>query len=62
MTEQWNEPLQCPQCRQAGLVSLTQPKDAEMPIVHFIPDGFRAIHTAYGLNFHCGTCDVPVQL
>ena len=61
MTDQCNEPLQCPRCRRAGLVSLCQPKDAETPIVHHLPDGFKAIHTEYGPNFHCGACGVPVQ-
>jgi hypothetical protein len=51
MTDQWNEPLECPQCRQAGLVSLCQPRDAETPIVHCIPNGFKAIHTESGPNF-----------
>jgi hypothetical protein len=61
MTDQWNEPLECPRCHQAALVSLCQPKDAETPIVHHLPYGFKAIHTEYGPNFHCGACDVPVQ-
>jgi hypothetical protein len=61
MIDQWNEPLECPQCHQAGLVSLCQPRDAGTPIVHYLPDGFKAIHTEYGPNFHCGACGVPIQ-
>jgi hypothetical protein len=61
MTDQWNEDLQCPQCRQTGSVSLTQSIDAEMPIVNRVSEGFKTVHTKYGPNFHCGVCDVPVQ-
>jgi hypothetical protein len=61
MTDQWNEQLQCPQCRQTGLVSLSQSADAEMPIVDRVSDGFKAIQTDYGPNFHCGACDIPVD-
>jgi hypothetical protein len=61
MADQWNEPLQCPQCHQTGLVSLSQSRGAEMPIVDRVSDGFKAIHTEYGPNFHCDACDVPVD-
>jgi hypothetical protein len=59
MTDQWNEVLRCPQCANTGLASLSQSKDAEKPTVHDVPDGFKAIYTEYGPNFHCGVCDVP---
>jgi hypothetical protein len=61
MTDQWNEQLQCPQCRNAGTASLSQSEDAEMPTVEGVPDGFKAVQTEYGLNFHCGTCNVPAE-
>jgi hypothetical protein len=48
MADQWNEPLQCPQCRRSGLASLSQPVGAEMPIVDRVSDGFKAVHTEYG--------------
>jgi hypothetical protein len=60
MIDQWNEELHCPQCRQTGLASLSQPIDAEMPIVDRIPDGFKAVQTEYGPDFHCGPCNVRV--
>jgi hypothetical protein len=60
MTDQWNEQLECPQCRQTGLVSLSQPEDAEMPVVDRVSDGFKTIQTECGPNFHCGACAVPV--
>jgi hypothetical protein len=60
MTDQWNEELHCPQRRNSGVVCLSQPKHADMPTVDSIPDSFKAIHTEYGPNFHCGTYDVLV--
>jgi hypothetical protein len=61
MTDQWNEELQCPQCRNTGVASLSQPEDAEMPTVEVVPDGFKAMQTEYGPDFHCGACNVPVK-
>jgi hypothetical protein len=60
MTDQWNEELHCPQCRQIGLASLSRSKENEMPIVDRVPDGFKAVHTDYGPDFHCGVCNIPV--
>jgi hypothetical protein len=60
MTDQWNEQLYCPQCRQTGMASLFQSKEARMPTVDGIPDGFKAVPSKYGPYFHCGVCDVPV--
>jgi hypothetical protein len=31
-----------------------------MPAVDGLPDGFKAVLTEFGPNFHCGVCDVPV--
>jgi hypothetical protein len=61
MTDQWNEHLKCPQCRNVGLVSLSQLKDAFMPTVHSVADGFKVVQTQYGPNFHCGVCDIPAM-
>jgi hypothetical protein len=61
MTDQWNEPLHCPQCRQTGSASLTQPAGVEKPIVNRVSDGFKAVYTEHGPNFHCGACDIPAQ-
>ena len=61
MADQWNEPLQCPQCRRSGLASLSQPVGAEMPIVDRVSDGFKAVHTEYGPDFHCAVCGVPLD-
>jgi len=60
MTDQWNEVLRCPQCSNTGTARLSQPKEAEMPTVDGVPDGFKAVHTEYGPDFHCGVCDVRV--
>jgi hypothetical protein len=61
MTDQWNEKLRCPQCRKTGMASLSQDDDADLPVVGNVPDGFMAIHTQYGPDFHCGTCNVAVE-
>ena len=61
MTDQWNEDLHCPQCRNAGRASLSQFNDSDIPILDNVSDGFKAVQTEYGPNFHCGTCDVPVR-
>jgi hypothetical protein len=59
MTDQWNEQLRCPRCRNTGTANLSQDSDAEIPTVDGVPEGFKAVQTEYGPNFHCGTCDVP---
>jgi hypothetical protein len=59
MTDQWNEELRCPLCRNTGMASLSQFKDANMPTVDYGPDGFKALQTEYGPDFHCATCNVP---
>jgi hypothetical protein len=58
MVDQWNEQLHCPQCRNTGMASLSQPKDAEIPTVEAVPDGFKVVQTEYGPDFHCGVCNV----
>jgi len=59
MTDQWTEQLRCPLCRNAGMASLSQFEDAHMPTVNSVPDGFRAVQTEYGPDFHCESCNVP---
>jgi hypothetical protein len=60
MTDQWNEVLRCPRCRNTGMASLSQPDDADLPTVDSVPGGFMAVQTEDGPDFHCGTCNVPV--
>jgi hypothetical protein len=59
MTDQWNEMLRCPQCPNTGMTSLSQFKGANTPTVDSISDGFKAVQTEYGPDFHCETCNVP---
>jgi hypothetical protein len=59
MTDQWNEQLRCPQCRNTSIVNLSQFESADMPTVDRITDSFKVVQTDYGPNFHCGVCDVP---
>jgi hypothetical protein len=58
MIDQWDEKLRCPQCHNTGMTSLSQFKDANMPTVDRVSDGFKVVQTEYGPNFHCGTCNV----
>jgi hypothetical protein len=60
MTDQWNEHLRCPQCRNTGMASLSHFENAEVPTVDLVTAGFKAVQTEYGPDFHCGTCNVPV--
>jgi hypothetical protein len=60
MIDQWNEELRCPQCSNTGLASLSQPEDAKTPTVEGVSDGFKAVQTEYGPDFHCGACHIPV--
>jgi hypothetical protein len=59
MTDQWSEQLRRPQCRNTGMASLYHFKDADTPTVDSVTDGFKAVQTEYGPDFHCGTCNVP---
>ena len=60
MKDEWNESLRCPTCGKTGKASLSQDSD-DAPTVQFIPDGFKVVATASGLNFHCESCDVAVK-
>jgi hypothetical protein len=48
-----------PQRRYGELVPLRRCRNAN---VDSISDGFKAVQTEYGPNFHCGACNVPVDL
>jgi hypothetical protein len=60
MTDEWNERLRCPNCGKTGMASLYQDKSDDTPTVQSVPNGFMAVPTQYGPDFHCETCDVPV--
>ena len=61
MTDQWDEHLRCPQCGITGMASLSQPKEADIPTIDRVPDGFTAVQTEYGPDFHCAACNVAVE-
>ena len=61
MKDEWNENLRCPNCGKTGMASLAQDDGTETPTAQHVPDGFKVVDTPYGLNFHCGTCDVAVK-
>jgi hypothetical protein len=60
MSDHWVEKLYCPQCKVAGLVSLSQSRFGEIPIIDEISSDFKTMHTEFGPIFHCGACDTPV--
>ena len=59
MTDQWNQQLRCPICRQTGMASLSQEADGTLT-VHSVSDGFKVVKSRYGPGFHCVGCNVPV--
>jgi hypothetical protein len=61
MKDEWNETLRCPVCHKTGMASLCQDEAADTPTVQRAADGFKVVDTAYGLNFHCESCDVAVK-
>jgi hypothetical protein len=61
MKDQWYENLRCPACGKTGKASLSQDNDGA-PTVQLLPEGFKVVDTPYGVNFHCETCDVAVEL
>ena len=58
MTDQWDEHLRCPQCRNSGMASLSQFKGALMPTVDSVQGGFKAVQTEFGPDFRCETCNI----
>jgi hypothetical protein len=60
MKDEWNESLRCPTCGKTGKAGLSQDND-DAPTVQLVPHGFKVVDTAYGLNFHCASCDVAVK-
>jgi hypothetical protein len=59
--DEWNEKLQCPKCGKTGMASLSQGDNDDVPTVQGVPDGFKALTTLYGPDFHCATCNVAVM-
>jgi hypothetical protein len=58
MADRWDEPLRCSRCRNTGMPSLSQFKDAQMPTVELVTAGFKVVQTEYGPDFHCAVCKV----
>ena len=61
MNDQWNEQLRCPRCSKIGMASLSQGEHDQTPTVLTVPAGFKVVQSEYGPDFHCGTCNVPVD-
>jgi hypothetical protein len=60
MKDEWTESLRCPICDKTGLASLRLDDNAEKATVLRAPNGFKVVHTEYGPNFNCETCDAAV--
>jgi predicted RNA-binding Zn-ribbon protein involved in translation (DUF1610 family) len=61
ITDQWTEQLRCPKCGKSGMAGLSQGQSDDIPTVHGVSDGFKAVQTEYGPDFHCGACNIPVE-
>jgi len=48
MGDQWSEHLRCEHCRNTGVVSLSQFKEASVPTVGGISGAFRVVQTDHG--------------
>ncbi len=60
MNDEWNERLQCPKCRNSGMVGLLQRRGDATPSVLPLSDGFKAVDSQYGPIFYCEGCDLEV--
>jgi len=60
MADLWTERMHCPDCRKAGVVSLTQGKGDDMPAAT-VSDGFKVVKSEYGPIFQCEACSVQAQ-
>jgi hypothetical protein len=62
MREQWIEKLVCPNCRKTGMAELSQTDDLSWDVqTDSVPEGFDVIQSQHGIEFHCASCDVPVE-
>jgi hypothetical protein len=62
MTDKWDEHLRCPQCRNAGMASLSHFKGADTLTVDFVTADFKAMQTEYGSDFNAGPATSQPQL
>ena len=54
----WTELLTCPDCRQSGLIHLSQPEGRAYDFsVEAMPVGFKVVCTEFGETFFCSACD-----
>jgi len=54
----WTELLTCPNCRQSGLIHLSQPEGRAYDFsVEVVPAGFKVVRAEYGDTFFCGACE-----
>jgi hypothetical protein len=62
MRDQWIEKLVCPNCRKTGNAELSQTDKLSWDIrADSVPEGFNVIQLEHGIEFHCASCDIPVE-
>ena len=62
MRDQWIEKLVCPNCRKTGTVELSQTDNLSWDIrADSVSEGFNVIPVEHGIEFHCASCDIPVE-
>ena len=59
--DHWAEVLRCPQCKKTGTAELSETGGSDLK-VDIVPEGFRIFESEHGINFHCASCDCPVEL
>jgi hypothetical protein len=62
MRDQWIEKLVCPNCRKTGNAELSQTDKLSWDILaDSVSEGFNVIQVEHGIEFHCASCDIPVE-
>jgi hypothetical protein len=59
--DSWTENLKCPRCNRRGVAALSEISQFNNRF-DIVPDGFKAVQTEYGPDFHCEACNVPVVM
>jgi hypothetical protein len=61
--EHWIENLVCHRCKKDGIAALSTEDKLSWDVqVENVPEGFKAVLSEYGVNFHCASCNRPADL
>jgi hypothetical protein len=62
MRDQWTEKLRCLNCGKTAVAELSQTDNLSWDVrADSVPEGFNVIQSQHGIEFHCASCDVPVE-